>query len=242
MLCRMRNKCALLVSAVVAGLVFSCLAVPVGAATSSADQTVARAGVLVAADFPSGWVQKPHDSSGDATAAKAASKISSCQQFAAFTKANKKNPRAVSPDFNLGQASVSNTVDLFASQQAAKAALAAFRSSSVATCLNSLFSVLLRAQLAKDKTVGPQIKSIKSQIALVSGVQGGDEAVAYEGPVVVTLKNGQATTIGVGYATIRDGRAVNGYSYTTDSDISTVLADAVNSSNDRLVAALAASH
>jgi hypothetical protein len=240
MLCRMWSRCALVVSVIVAGLVFGSLAVPVGAATSSADQAIAQAGVLVAGDFPSGWVQKPHDSSGDAATAKAAAKISSCKQFAAFTKANKKNPRAVSPDFDLGQASVSNTVALFSSAQSATAALAAFRNSSVAPCLNSLFSVLLKAQLAKDKTVGSQIKSIKSQVALASGVQGGDEAVAYEGPVVVTLKNGQATTIDVGYATIRDGRAVNGYSYTTDSDISTVLTNAVNSSNNRLVAALAA--
>jgi hypothetical protein len=240
MLSRMRSRCALLISVVVAGLVFGSLAVPVGAATNGADQAVAQAGVLVAADFPSGWVQKPHDKSGDAIAAKAASKISSCKQFAAFTKANKKNPRAVSPDFDLGQASVSNTVDLFASTTAAKAALAAFRKSSVTTCLNSLFNVLLKAELAKDKTIGAQLKSIKSQIALVSNSQGGDEAVTYEGPVVVTLKNGQATIIDVGYATIRDGRAVNGYSYTTDSDISTVLSNAVSSSNNRLVAALAA--
>ena len=217
------------------------LAAEAGAASKANDATVAKAAVLRIDDFPTTWTQKKRDISGDAATERAASEISSCKQFAGFMHANKKNVRALSPDFDLKQSSISNTVNVFPSEKAASSALATFGSGSVPTCLNKLFTALLKAQFAKDKTLSAQIKSIRSQIATAPGVTVGDESVAYAGTLVVSLKNGQGITLEVGNEAVRVGRVVNDFAYTADSDISTVLSDAMNSSTARLVSALSTS-
>ncbi len=237
----MRKRFGFAIPLMVCVVVVGALAVEAGAASKANDGTVAKAAVLRIDDFPVTWTQKKRDTAGDAATERAASKISSCKQFASFISSNKKNPRALSPDFDLNQSSISNTVNVFTSEKAASGALATFGSSSVPTCLNKLFTALLKAQFAKDKTLSAQITSIHSQIAIAPGVTVGDESIAYAGSVVVALKNGQGITLDLGNEAIRVGRVVNDFAYTADSDISTVLSNAMNSSTARLMAALSTS-
>jgi hypothetical protein len=209
------------------------------AATSSPTQ-VAQAGVLRRSDFPAGWKQSPRQSSSDNELDQRAAKIASCKPFLAFSKANKKNPRAKSPNFDLQQAHVSNAVSVYPSAAKATAAMQSFTDARLPDCLDKLFAAEFSAQLAKDKQVKQQLKSVKVDIGPLAGVQIGDEAAAYEGTVDVGLKDGTVTTIGLAVIAVRVDNAIASYSYTADTDISTALQPAIVSSVSRLQGATAA--
>ncbi len=221
----------------VAMLVAAVTAAP--ASATSAEQQIAKAGVLRLTDFPAGWKQSARKPSSDAEVNAAAAKISSCKAFASFTKANQQNPRAKSPDFDLGHADVTNTVSVFPSEAKAVAAMKTFASSGLPTCLDKLFSAVFKAQLAKDPSVAKQLASVKVDIAPLDGVDIGDEALAYSGPVVVTLKDGTVQTVGLGIVTVRVGDAVSGFAYSSDVDVSAALQPAIVTSVKRLQDAVA---
>jgi len=206
-------------------------AFPVGAqgATSgtSNDTQIARQGALVTADVPADWTQKPASSSSDAATEKAASKIPECKQYVAFEKAVKKVPRAKSPDFDLQNSSISNTVSVFTNATKATAAMNVFGSSKTEACINKLFDKLLTT---KDATVASQIKLVALNV--------GDQSIAYAGTITVTPAGTQAQTFGVSALAIRAGRGVGAYSYFSDTDQTSVLSSAVDSSMARLRTAL----
>jgi hypothetical protein len=209
------------------------------AATSGPAQ-VARAGVLRRSDFPAGWKQNPRPSSTDDELDQLAAKIAGCKPFLAFSQANKKNPRAKSPDFDLQQAHVNNSVSVFPSAAKATAAMRTFNDARLPDCLKQLFSAEFRSQLAKNKQVAKQLKSVKVAIGRLDGLQIGNEAAAYEGTVDVGLKDGTVTTIGLAVIAVRVDDAIAGYSYTADTDISTALQPAIVLSVSRLQSATAA--
>jgi hypothetical protein len=210
------------------------------AAATSNPKDVARAGVLRRSDFPAGWEQHPRQSSSDNELDNRAAKITSCKPFLAFTKANKKNPRATSPNFDLDQADVNNTVSVFPSATKATAAMQTFTDTRLPGCLEKLYAAESTAQLAKTKKVAKQLQSVKVDIARLDGVQLGAEAIAYQGTVKVTLKDGTLTTIGLAVIAVRVDDAVAAYSYTADTDISAALQPAIVSSVSRLQHATAA--
>jgi hypothetical protein len=202
-----------------------------GASTAS-DQELARAGVLRLSDFPAGWKQSSRGSTDDATIDAQAAKISSCKPFAAFSKTNKRNPRAKSPNFDESQSNVTNTVSVYPSTAKAVAAMATLADTRLPTCFEQLFTAVFKAQLAK--TIPKQLKSVKTDIRLVDGVSIGDQAIAYEGAVDVGLKDGTTETIGLGLVSVRLGSTLAGYSYTSDVDISAALQPAIVASLTRL--------
>jgi hypothetical protein len=204
------------------------------AASTSGGQQIAHAGVVQLSDFPTGWQQSARGSTSDAQLDAAAAKIPSCKPFLAFSKANKQNPRAKSPNFNLAQSNVTNTVSVYPSAAKGTAAMRTFASPKMPGCLEKIFSSAFKAQLVKDKTVAKQLESVKVDISLLSGVQIGDEAVAYEGKVDVAMKDGTVQTIGLGAISVRVGNALSGYAYTSDTDISSALQPAIVSSVTRL--------
>jgi hypothetical protein len=222
---------------VVALVVLGALAVPAGAAT---DADVAKAGVLVLTDFPSGWTQSPRAKSSDAALDAAAAKVKSCAPFSAFTKANRKNPRAESPNFDEQQSNVTNSVSIYPSTARAVAAMHTFSDRRLPSCLRTLFTSTFREELTRKQDVARRLASVRTTIKVVPGVEIGDEAVAYQGAVEVALKDGTSQTIGLGVVAARVGDAVTGYSWTADADISAALQPAIVTSVGRLQAAQSA--
>jgi hypothetical protein len=224
---------ALLVLVLVVGVA----AVPAGAASTSStssDRAIARAGVLVLTDFPSGWKQAKRSDTSDAELDAKAAKIASCKPFMAFSKANRGHPHTSSPDFSHDQSTVTNAVSVYASGEQATAAMADFSDPGLPTCLDRLFTTVFRGELAKKKSVAKQITGITTDIKPVEGVRIGDEAVVYQGTVTVTLKTGAPQTIGLGVMSVRTGRAIDGYSWTSDVGIESALQPAIVASVDRL--------
>jgi len=210
------------------------------AATTSGAQAVAQAGVLQATDFPAGWKESTRPASSDNELDSQAAKITTCKPFLAFSKANKKNPRAESPNFDLEQSHVNNTVSVYPSVTTATAAMKIFDNARLPACLDKLFSAEFKTQLAKDKKVAKQLRSIKVDIGRLEGLAIGDEVAAYKGTVEVGLQGGTTSTFGLAVIAIRVDNAFAGYSYTADSDISAALQPAIVSSVGRLKAATTA--
>jgi hypothetical protein len=212
-------------------------AAPAGAA---ADTAVAKAGVLTLTDFPSGWTQSPRAKTSDAALDAAAAKVKSCAPFAAFTTANRRNPRAESPNFDDAQSNVTNAVSVYPTTAKAVAAMRMFADRRLPACLRTLFTSTFRAELTRKKKVAEQLASVRTTMKEVPRVQIGDEAVAYQGAVDVVLKDGTSQAIGLGVVAARVGDAVTGYSWTADTDISTALQPAIITSVARLRAAQSA--
>jgi hypothetical protein len=214
------------------GVLVVALAAPAAAATT--DKQLARAGVLVQSDFPSGWTASPRAKTSDAALDAAAAKVVSCKPFLAFSKANRRNPRARSQNFEQGQSNVTNSVSVYGSTARAEAAMATFADSRMPDCLQKLFNAEYEKQLERDEKTAAQVTSVTTEIAAVPDVRIGDQAVAYQGTVDIGLKGGTTETIGLGFATSRVGKAVSGYSWTSDTDISATLQPAIVSSVTRL--------
>jgi hypothetical protein len=208
-------------------------------AAPSTDQAraIARTGMLVISDFPTGWTQSPRAKTADAGLDAAAVKIPSCRAFRRFITATRKQPRVQSPDFDDQQSNVSNSVSAFPSTAQATAAMHTFADRRQPTCLEQLYTKIYRAELTKKKDVAGEIASVRTSIQPVSGLHIGDEVLAYQGAVAVALKDGTTQSIGLGVVSVRVGSAVDGYSWTSDTDISAALQPAIVTSVARLQAA-----
>jgi hypothetical protein len=221
------------VTAVVTGALLVGAAAPAMAASSGARREIARAGVLVPSDFPATWTQTARTPSSDAALDAAAAKVASCRAFRAFSAANRRNPRAKSKTFEHAHSDVTNTVSVYATAPAAANAIHTFSDTRIPACLETLFRTEFREQLDRGSTKG-DVSSIAVSIAAVPGLRIGDDAVAYQGPVAVQLRNGSRQTIDLGIAAVRVGEAVSGYSWTSDVDISQALQPAIVASVARL--------
>jgi hypothetical protein len=224
------HRAALVVSAVALMLAVT---LPAGAAATS-DEQVAHAGVLVASDFPAGWKESPQAKSSDKARDAAAAKVVSCRPYLAFSKANRKNPRAKSPNFDMGHSNVTNTVSVYASTAKAEAAMATFSDPRMSDCLQKLFDTAYAQQLKRDPKTAKQVTSVSTVIAPIPDVRVGDQALAYQGTVDIGLKDRATERVGLGFAAARVGRAIAGYSWTSDTDISATLQPAIVTSVDRL--------
>ena len=222
---------------VVSGLAVSALVVgaPAGAGAvstggSSSNSQIAKAGVLVSADLPAGYVQKKHDTSSDKATQKTASKIAECKKLAAFFQTVKKYKQAKSPDFDQADTTISNTVTPFPSASKARSAMGTYTAAGLPACFGKLLA----------KVVASQGAQVTADIKQVGGVDVGDQAVAYEGPVDIAAKDGSTARLGFGTLAVRVGRVVDVYTYShaAETDVSTTLENAVQSSLTRLQQAL----
>jgi hypothetical protein len=75
---------------------------------------------------------------------------------------------------------------------------------------------------------------VKTTLGREEGIRLGDDAVVYLGTLAVGLKNGTSQTVNLGFLVVRAGRALAGYSYTSDTDISAALQPAIVASVTRL--------
>jgi hypothetical protein len=100
--------------------------------------------------------------------------------------------------------------------------------------LERLFTAIYRKELEKEPKTAKQLKSITTNLGRQDGIRLGDAAVVYQGTVDVSLKNGAKQTVGLGLVAVRAGRALAGYSYTFDQDISAALQPAIVASVTRL--------
>jgi hypothetical protein len=235
-----RKFCALALL-VAAGVGALGAAAPAGAASSNNDAQIAQAGVLVASDLPTTWSQHKRDTSSEKDADAAAVKIPSCKTYRAFRASLQavKRSRVQSPDFELGQSTFDNTVNVFASEAAADKVLATFAKSSIPGCVDKLFTILFQQQMVSDKKTAAQVKGIKVSVEPYDITNYGDDTVAYEGNVTITFKDGTSLNIGLGNTAVRVGRAVSDYSYTVfDQAAVDALSPAVEKSVARLQAAL----
>jgi hypothetical protein len=236
------RKLGLLALSVAAGTGALCVTAPVaGAASGGGDAKIAKAGVLVASDLPATWSEHKRDTSSDNAADAAAAKIPSCKAYRSFRQSLEavKRSRVQSPDFELGQSTFNNTVNVFASEKSADKVLTTFGGSTIATCTEKLFTALLRQQIASDKKTAAQVKGIEVVVEPYDVTNYGDDTVAYEGSATVTLKDGTTINIGLGNTAVRVGRAVSDYSYTVfDQAAVDALSPAVEKSIARLQAAL----
>ena len=203
-------------------------------AGTSTDEQLARTGVLQPTDFPAGWEQTASGTTSDRELDTQAAKIPSCKPYRTFLATSRRQPRAKSENFDQGQSSVTNTVSVFPSTDRAVAATAIFRDARIPGCLERLFAAAYRKELEKKPKTAKQLKSVTTSLAREGGVRLGDDAVVYQGKVDVGLKNGTTQTIGLGLVAVRAGRALAGYSYTFDKDISAALQPAIVASVTRL--------
>jgi hypothetical protein len=231
---------------VAAAAVVAAASVPVwtasaASASKDADQKIAETGTLEPEDLPATWTQGVRDPNSDKTTDYAAKRISSCKRYVEFRKdiRSLKHARAFSIGFAQGQNDLANTVNVFAAPGDAKAMMAKFADKSVATCVQKLFVVLLRAQLNAEQSTANQVSNISVDVTPSNVGEFGDDTIAYEGNVTVALKGGGTVTFGLGNTAIRVGRAVADYSYTIfDASAVDALTPAVQSSLARLQAAL----
>jgi hypothetical protein len=227
---------AVVTAFVVVGLL-AAVALPGSAASpaaSTADQTLAKSGVLVQSDFPAGWTSSTRGQTSDKALDAAAAKVAACKPFLAFSRANRKNPRAKSPNFGHAQSNVTNSVSVYPSAAKATAAMRTFADPRLPDCFDALFRSVFTQQLKKTSSKADEIASVDTSIAPVSDVRLGDEAVAYQGTVDVEMKDGTSESIGLGVLSARAGKAVTGYSWTSDVDISAALQPAIVKSVARL--------
>src|SRR5262245_32480112 len=132
------------------------LAVAGGAPASAAqpDDAIANAGLITRSDLPPVYVASTDDDSGPDIDA-AARKIPACRKFAALTKAIKKNTKdkpteAEGQDFEtLTDSFVGSETSVFATTDAAVAAVTAMESPTMARCFEPLMKTAVEASLAE---------------------------------------------------------------------------------------------
>ena len=230
----MRRVVAVVVVSVAALFATAAGATTTTTAGTSTDEQLARTGVLQQTDFPAGWQQTARGPTSDTELDAQAAKIPSCKPFRTFSATNRRQPRAKSENFDQGQSSVTNTVSVFPSTDRAVAAIATFRDARITGCLERLFTAIYRKELEKEPKTAKQLKSITTNLGRQDAIRLGDAAVVYQGTVEVSLKNGAKQTVGLGLVAVRAGRALAGYSYTFDQDISAALQPAIVASVTRL--------
>jgi hypothetical protein len=209
-------------------------------ASRAADVAIAEAGLLTAADFPAGWTASPPEDDDDEEMETAARRISSCKRYLALRASGRKQPRAESPDFELDQSRVDNSVAVFGSSSAANSAMKLFEHPSVVRCVNTLFDEVLNTRISDDPDTRDVITGVEVDIRPAELGDLGDRSHAYEGTVVLRAVDGSDATAGLGVAAVRVGRAVALYSYFVDDpEVTQLLPVVVDSSLARLDAALA---
>ena len=222
------------------GLLLAAVPSSASGASRAADEEIADAGLLTAADFPAGWTELPPDTSDDGEIEQAARSIPSCKRYLTLRTTAKKQPRGESPEFELGESQVDNSVTVFSSTSSANAAMKLFSHPSVLQCINQLFSDVFEEQLAADPETRDVVTGVDVDIEKANVEQVGDSTRAYEGTVVLSANDGSSATIGLGTAAVRTGRAVAVYSYVVDApEVVQLLPGLVDVSIARLDAALA---
>jgi hypothetical protein len=202
------------------------------------DLTIARAGLLGTADFPAGFNGSPSTTSSHRDNLQLARGVEGCNAYRSLQKSTTPLPQATSLQYDGGQRSISNEVDVFPSAKAASAALTLYAKPSVAGCLEQLFE----KRLEQDPKLRARLDDVTVQLDRQAIAGLGDDSVVYEGSLVLTGTDGSRRQVGIGTAAVRVGRAVDAVSYSTEgADLTGVLTPAIDASVARVRTALARS-
>jgi hypothetical protein len=173
-----------IVTAVLLALTSATLVVPARAATSTADTAIVDAGLLTIDDFPAGWTESPHKSSGssDIDFSKYGKRCAALQKTAnAFKK--RRSAHGNSPDFKQGDFDqVSNSIATFPTAAPAKATFTLFESPAFRVCIDKAFSDQFSKQAKKSGA------TMKVSLARLSVPSVGDDSIGYEFALTVTAK------------------------------------------------------
>jgi hypothetical protein len=202
------------------------------------DDAVARAGVFVAADFPAGYQASAPSDTSHTDNLRLAKGVHGCGPYVWVQKALKSLPQAASPRYTDDTRSISNEVDVFESERAARSAVARYQKSSVVACLENLFEKQVRQDPDRRDSVDDVAVNLERRD--IAGL--GDDSVVYEGTMQLTATDGSTSRVGIGNAAVRVGRAVDAVTYsTTGGTLTDVLPPAIDASVSRLRSALAGS-
>ena len=136
--------------------------------------------LLVQSDLPAGWKATPHqDDPGDAAIQK---KLADC---AGASDPSRSIANLDSPDFDLGDAEVSSSVDVVATRADFEKDVAALKSSKYVTCVKQLFGTELERQIQQE---APDATVDDVSLARVASPTYGDVTVALKGTVTLTVK------------------------------------------------------
>jgi hypothetical protein len=210
------------------------------ASTARADKAISQAGVLVLADFPSGWAASPQSSSNNNDQIVAG--IPACRAVVkARNEVRKSRTKADSKDFKKSDETYSNTVGVLATPAAAAQAFAAYNSTQGQKCLQQIADKASQASLAKSSATikNPKVSTTFSE---VSGPTVGDASVRYRIELAVTASNLPiAQKAYLDEVIAQTGRALTAYQYQSQFERSDnhFLDQLIGASQRRLMAALA---
>src|SRR5437764_183805 len=121
-------------------------AAPALATNRADDLDVAKAALLVAADFPSGFTSAASSDASHAENLRLAKGVAGCAPYIALEKAVRPVPQASSSDFSDDTRTVRNEVDVFKSERAASDAVALYAKPSIVGCLKKVFEKKVRQE------------------------------------------------------------------------------------------------
>jgi hypothetical protein len=195
------------IGAILTGLMTVAVLAPAaasGATGPKSTQTILRAGVIVAADVPSGWTKGPHPNNHD----KNLRGIAACKAvIAADAAADRSVPQARSaafsdPSANGGKTTrAENTVLAFKNPAAASRYAAVFATSDASECLRA----------SVERQIGSQVTTTVSPITDLGSL--GDARLGYEIVVKGSDSTGQPLSLLADVVLVRVGRAVVGFDF-----------------------------
>ncbi len=229
------------VIAVVAA-VASTLAATAGPAAAASDRLIAAAGIIVATDLPATWVASPPDIASEQQALARAAKTPGCREYVRFARANQTTTKAASANYTLDDQLISNRSYVYEQPAAAERTMAAISGPTVGGCLGRVFEQTIGAQLETNKKQQRAITGVNVIIAPVDFQAVGDDTVAFEGTVTITLTDKSTQELLVGLLVVRIDRVVTTYSLSTPPDTAAAVqipfADAVSATLVRTARAL----
>jgi hypothetical protein len=210
----------------------------IAASAAGADKATSKAGVLVLADFPSGWAASPQSSS---SSDQILAGIPACRAVVqARNTIRKSRTKADSKDFKKSDETYSNTVAVLATPAAAAKAFAAYRSTQGQQCLKQIADKAIQASLAKSSGTIKDPK-VSTTLSEVSGPIVGDASVRYRLELAVTGSNLPITQKAyLDEVTAQTGRALTSYQYQSEFERGDnhFLDQLIDASQRRLTAAL----
>jgi hypothetical protein len=146
---------------------------------------------------------------------------------------------ARSPEFESNGSTFDNSVFMFPSTSVASARVREFERSHFGSCANRLFEQLLMKEPVPGSNRATKVRTVDAHVQPYAIENYADDTVSYEGPLRVTLADGETMTFGLGLTAVRSARAIALYSYfIADQSAQVSLAPAVESSVHRLVDAI----
>jgi hypothetical protein len=175
------------------------------APSTAADLALARQGLVVLSDFPTGWTASGKiTSGGGSTAGVPVAKLASCIGIS-DAELDSNYPTENSPTFAdpTGDLTVSDQVEAFPSSAGARSDFSTFSSAKTPTCLASVLGPAIRKQAQQGAGSGITVGTIASSRLTFPSV--GDESGEMELQVPLTTPKG-STTLYLDLVVIIDGR------------------------------------